>query len=104
MKLRITIWVLLIVSSFGFGQKAWEKDLAIADAYYEKHAYQKAADYYELVAQRKKSQGVYQKLGEVYFQLRAFDRATYYWEKAVAYPSAGDSLKFRTSEDIFLPR
>lgn len=74
--LRIVLLTLSIVFSLAcFSQKAWEKDLAVANAYYEQHAFKQAITYYERSIQLKKSELSLSKLANSYFQTRNFTEA-----------------------------
>ena len=60
-------------------QKRWQKDLKVAEAYYEQHAFKKAITYYQKALQLNKNKLSYDKIAHSYFQLREFKKAVYYW-------------------------
>lgn len=71
----LILFLIILSSLIANGQKKWEKDLDVANAYYEKHAFKQAIVYFEKVIQVKKNQDAYEKLGDSYFFLRQFSDA-----------------------------
>lgn len=70
---RVVLFLLsLILLTNSYAQNAWEKDLSVANAYYEQHAFNQAIVYYEKSIQLKNRVLSYSKLADCYFQTRNF--------------------------------
>lgn len=77
----ILSFIFIGISFLIFGQKGWEKDLAVAEAYMQQHAYQQAVNYYNLSLQVNETKEGLSNLGEAHFQLREYKEALLTWTK-----------------------
>lgn len=98
---RIGLIILMLLVGNCFAQKAWQKDLAVADAYFEQHAYLKAIQYYEKTVQVKKDKGAIERLGESYYLLRDFEKAGIWWEYLSKQDSLSNEVLFKYAKTTF---
>lgn len=81
-------------------QKGWQKDLNVANAFMEQHAYQQAVNYYNLSIQVNKTEDAITQLGLAYFQLREYNEALLAWRQLEVF-SMSEEVKLNMARSEF---